>query len=314
MITKFDLGDPLSGQNLGNQLFQVASLFGLSKRYDTKLLIPPTWKYRKTFNVPLEVFVSDFTPTYWINEPCFHFCIEYFDKYAPFFKNEIVNINGVLQSEKYWKDYENSVRNFLRFEESVYNKIYEDNIALLQTNIVAVSVRRGDFIVNPNHYLLPFEYYAGAIKNYFPSHNVMVFTDDFKWCRKQFSKLTNKIYYSDKYTSIEQLCFMSMFSDFVISNSTFSWWGAYLSNAANKKIVRPHYVFDGILKETHNVKDHYPDEWIEYKHENVKRNKISQFLFYNDNYYRITYWLRNLLFKIYVKIGLKSIVDSFKKD
>ncbi|MFV0605266.1 MAG: alpha-1,2-fucosyltransferase [Niabella sp.] len=182
---------------------------------------------------------------------------------------------------------------------------------MITVKTVAISVRRGDFITNPNHYLLPFEYYFDAYCKFFPDYDIVIFTDDFKWCKKMFGKLkTVSVCYSDKYNSIEQLCFMSMFSNFIISNSTFSWWGAYLADPKNKTVIRPHYVFDGAKKTELNIKDHYPGEWIEFKHEEVVRPYLQKILFYNDNNYRLKSWSRKQLFTIYNKLPFKNFINK----
>lgn len=310
MITKIDLGDKWSGQNLGNQLFQIAALYGLARKYFTQLAIPDDWKYLQYFSLLPDIIVKKVQPSVWLTEPHFQYVIEYFDEHANDLKNEIVNINGVLQTEKYWQDYIPQVRQLLGFSNKLREKIYAEQKHLITNKTVAISVRRGDFITNPNHYLLPFEYYKGAVEEYFPDYSIVVFSDDFKWCMKKFSKLPNKVHYSNKYGAIEQLCFMSMFSNFIIANSTFSWWGAYLSSDTHKIVVRPFYVFDGALKQTNDIKDHYPEDWKVYRHLEIKRNKIIKLIFYNDNNYRLKVFSKNLLLKAYNLLPFK---DSLKK-
>lgn len=61
---------------------------------------------------------------------------------------------------------------------------------------------------------------------------------------------------------------MSLFKNFIIANSTFSWWGAYLSTANDKKVIRPYHHFEGELQQKLCIKDHYPQSWIVYNHYN----------------------------------------------
>jgi hypothetical protein len=56
---------------------------------------------------------------------------------------------------------------------------------------------------------------------------------------------------------------MSLCNDFIIANSSFSWWGAWLSSNKNKKVIAPAQWFGktGYTKDL-NTKDLIPDEWI----------------------------------------------------
>ena len=58
------------------------------------------------------------------------------------------------------------------------------------------------------------------------------------------------------------LCLMSMCSDFIIANSSFSWWGAWLIDNPEKKVIAPkkwfgkqydHYHMDDLIPETWTV-------------------------------------------------------------
>lgn len=268
MIISQYLGNPRLNRNLGNQLFELASLIGLAKRYNTSLMLPPKWQYRSSFNLNSSIQYGNVDAFVSIREPEFHCCLEFFDKFEHILKNERVYVEGYFQSELYWKPFEDEIRKAFEFAISIKedtDSFLTDNDIEVE-NFVAVSVRRGDFAVDANHYLLPFEYYIGAITLYFPEKDIMVFSDDIPWCKEHFCMADRRIVFSENKNAIEQLSLMSRFSDFVLANSTFSWWGAYLSQAKTKKVVRPYYHFDGELKIKNNLKDHYPSSWIVYNH------------------------------------------------
>lgn len=268
MIISQYLGNPRFNRNLGNQLFELASLIGLAKRYNTSLMLPPKWQYRSSFNLNSSIQYGNVDAFVSIREPAFHCCLEFFDKFEHILKNERVYVEGYFQSELYWRPFEDEIRKAFEFAISIKedtDSFLTDNDIEVE-NFVAVSVRRGDFAVDANHYLLPFEYYIGAITLYFPEKDIMVFSDDIPWCKEHFCMADRRIIFSENKNAIEQLSLMSRFSDFVLANSTFSWWGAYLSQAKTKKVVRPYYHFDGELKIKNNLKDHYPSSWIVYHH------------------------------------------------
>lgn len=301
MITNSNIGKKHTGQNLGNQLFQIAAMYGMAKRYNTRVILSPDWKYLPSFHLSDEIVLEEKDPELVLKEPFWHYCIDYFDQFKDQIKTTVTFIDAYLQSEKYWDCDGDAIRHLFAFKPELDDRIRLEQKNVISADAVVVSVRRGDFITNPNHFLLPKEYYLQALEQYFPGKDLVIFSDDFKWCKKVFGRLAGRnVYFADSYDAISQLCFMRQFSNFVISNSTFSWWGAYLSNAKDKKVVRPHYIFDGPLR-TINIKDHYPQSWIEFKHQPEERNKLSQFLFYNDNNYRIKSWARGVLYTVYSK-------------
>jgi hypothetical protein len=53
---------------------------------------------------------------------------------------------------------------------------------------------------------------------------------------------------------------MSLCNHNIISNSTFSWWGAWLNNNQNKKVIAPSLWFGELIK--HPTTDIIPKEWI----------------------------------------------------
>jgi hypothetical protein len=52
-------------------------------------------------------------------------------------------------------------------------------------NPIALHIRRGDFLINSaNHYNLSLSYYENALKE-FDDRQVVIFSDDPKWCKEQ---------------------------------------------------------------------------------------------------------------------------------
>lgn len=271
MIISQYLGSLHLKKNLGNQLFELASLIGLAQRYETKLLLPNGWLYQSCFKLESFVEFEDVKSYITIQEPDFRCCLDFFDRLKGLIKYETVNIQGFLQSEQYWKPIETNIRELFTFTEPIQEsacKFLRDN-SINVGQFVAVSVRRGDFITDPGHYLLPIEYYTGAISKYYPDKDIIIFSDDILWCKKNFKVCGRRIVLAENKNAIEQLSIMALFKYFIIANSTFSWWGAYLSTANDKKVIRPYEHFAGELKRTLSIKDHYPKSWIVYNHYNI---------------------------------------------
>ena len=103
---------------------------------------------------------------------------------------------------------------------------------------VCLNVRRTDHIIydKKEFDVIDFAYYKKAI-NYFKlklGANVKfyVFSDDLKWCKKIFKNIKNVIIVDHSYSGkkfYNYLYLMKNFKYFIIPNSTFAWWGAWLS-------------------------------------------------------------------------------------
>lgn len=263
---------------LGNQLFQIASMIGLSKKHNHKLLLP-RWQYAKYFNWSIEE--GHITTNHIINEPHFHYA-----ENITFPANGIFDFLGYFQSEKYWLNAKEEVFKNLSFHEAYIKAISEKYANALSKKTIAISIRRGDYVNNPNYELLPVEYYILALVENFPdwqSRNIIIFSDDAPWCRAHFGCFDNfvfadnkfnnndkRLYFTENTSAIEQLCLMSLCDDFIISNSTFAWWGAYLANRG--KVVCPSVYCKGRLGSEISFKDHYPDYWIKFEHQNKRLN------------------------------------------
>jgi len=245
MITFSSLG---TLGRLGNQLFQVASCMGIAKANDTTCSFP-LWNYEDYFenNLPHDGAANSTV----LKEKFFHFDEELFKL------DSAINydLEGFFQSEKYWANAECEVRKQFEFKAEIKERLKSNFSGAFQKHTVAISIRRGDFVNNKNYYQVPVSYYLSAYYKYFSDCNIIIFTDDFSYCRLHFEALEN-VFFADGLNDIEQLCLMSMCDNFIISNSTFSWWGAYLSDSKN--VIRPAKNFDALR---YDEKDYWPGEW-----------------------------------------------------
>ena len=121
-------------------------------------------------------------------------------------------------------------------------------------------MRRGDFIHNSgNHPVLTANYYKTALEMFDDDRQVIIFTNDVEWCKN------HELFSSDRFAVAEggdqfyDLCLMTMCSDFITANSSFSWWGAWLGNRG--KVVCPSGWFGPNLQHN-NTEDLYCEDWI----------------------------------------------------
>lgn len=257
---------------LGNQLFQYAAMMGLCHMYGHQLHLPK-WKYSEYFEGE---FPSPQPVAKWQfeKEPHFHYAMDYFHQLLNEDEEATKNFDliGWFQTEKYWDVSKEKVNAALTFKESFINEVVTKSAIVNPQSAIAISIRRGDYVNNPNYYQLPITYYLHALYKHFPDwqqRTIIIFSDDIPYCKTHFAAAKN-VLYADGLNDIEQLCLMSRCKDFIISNSTFAWWGAYLGETCSSKIIRPAHHFAGKLAETSDWKDYYPKDWIKFDHEDKK--------------------------------------------
>ena len=173
---------------------------------------------------------------------------------------------GYFQSEKY----------FLRYRKEICDLILSDTVKLSElekflldlsggTPSVSLHVRRGNYLFLQDHHVnLPMDYYEKAL-SMFPDHRVLIFSDDILYCRNLFQDYPN-VYFveggENLKTDIEEMYLMSLCNHNIIANSTFSWWGAWLNQHEDKKVIAPKMWY-GPAKAGYHTRDLIPNDWIQ---------------------------------------------------
>jgi hypothetical protein len=126
-------------------------------------------------------------------------------------------------------------------------------------NIAAINVRRGDYLTQPRHHPVVTLDYIEEARKLLPQHDyLMVLSDDFEWCKNNIKG--NNIIFPSNYVDQDAMWLLSMCDDFIISNSTFSWWGAFLSRTKNKVVISPSTWFGPDIHE--DPSDVWCEGWI----------------------------------------------------
>lgn len=143
-----------------------------------------------------------------------------------------------VQSEEYFKDCAEEIK-----------WMYGQDIVPIDK--VAIHVRRGDYVDNPFYVdLAKTDYYQKAMA-LFPNEKFIVFSDDIYWCKHQ--KIFNDCAFSEG-NEIEDMNLMAGCKGIIMANSSFSWWGAYLSKG---KVIAPKEWYGDKIERTK-----LPDTWI----------------------------------------------------
>ena len=128
-------------------------------------------------------------------------------------------------------------------------------------DIVAMHVRRTDYLNFPDIFeRCTLDYYFKAMSMFSSeTHRFLVFSDDMEWCKENIKG--EGIMYSEGFPAIEDLCIMAECQHFIIANSTFSWWGAWLAKSPDKRVIMPEKWF---VKSHHPSTDTYQCEgWVQ---------------------------------------------------
>jgi 2-polyprenyl-3-methyl-5-hydroxy-6-metoxy-1,4-benzoquinol methylase len=238
---------------LGNQIFQVASTLGLAETHGAQAVFP-AWAYEPYFETPIPHGTMQ---TAQVVERFFH--------HHDWELTDSCDLVGYLQSEKYFGSTRLALKqSFVAEQKAKFPEIFERETIVLQ-------VRRGDYVGNPNYYQLPAVFYLDALVTYFPNWqecNLLITSDDLEYCRVQFEGLPNA-YFPEGLSDIESMALASACDHFIISNSTFGWWCAWLGEKKHSKIVHSGHLFAGKLLRK-DARDFRPDRWTAHHKDSYK--------------------------------------------
>ena len=232
---------------MGNAMWQIASTIGIARKLNTDYGFNE-WAGESAFGISL---------------PISHRRGHVFEEYPNMDYREQVyeqgsnfTLDGYFQSEKYFKHIEDEIRKLFTFRKEIQERVKKKYQLSLRLDPVSFHLRKTDYVsqnwfVGPQWYLDRMSELTGKL--------VMVFSDDIHYCMELFKDFPNVQYIHED--EVDSMCLMSMCRHHVISNSTFSWWAAWLSNSNN--VVYPNR-FDVINNGacTFPNKDFYPESWV----------------------------------------------------
>ena len=208
--------------------------------------------------------------------------IDKITNYNDDFKNKFFDNNmyveGYFESEKYFLNYKRSLSNQFKFKNAdIYkNNLYFDNIS--KSNSVALCIRQNRFIeginnnneVNRkkswNYTLEQIEYINKSvqiIKSKISNAKFFLWSNDFQNLESNFFDFDyQNINLNNVNDSIDKtilgLYLLTNCKHYVVTGSSFNWWGAWLSANQNKIIIRPSH----FKNFTFNNKDLWPENWL----------------------------------------------------
>lgn len=278
---------------LGNQLFQYAAGWELSNRLRVPLYVETEF-YRKSPNRQFELkkfqlelnFLSGYKlyRSLGLARGCLPFLLqkkrplsdspyifieEFFEFDLRFEKiiGPLVYLSGYWQSERYFPECGNKLKKLVQGDVPVN---VSHLLSQINENAVCVHIRRGDYTRNPEiakvHGVCGADYYEKGIatmKSKLKNPRFFVFTDEPEAVSFVYNMVEDVVLVSN-YSEGDQWAeffLMQQFYNFIIANSTFSWWAAWSSLKEPKFVICPENWFADASK---NTKDLYPATWLKY--------------------------------------------------
>ncbi|SEQ81030.1 Glycosyl transferase family 11 [Neolewinella agarilytica] len=179
---------------------------------------------------------------------------------------------GYWQSEQYFVEFADQIRDDFSFRENTLPVSRKLLKMISETESVCLNVRRKEFLQLPTHNVTNERYFLRAVKFMLerrPDVVFFIFSDDIEWCRQTFRELNNKVivseeHYGEAYGNYLQL--MMSCKHFIIPNSTFAWWAAWLGESRGTLVITPKKWFG---TDRYNYKDIVPERWVKIPNEPV---------------------------------------------
>ncbi len=253
---------------LGNQMFQYASLRGIAKNrgygfcipnhdhivkdpygFDIKIELFYPFKMIHVHNENIKLLDRGYAPI--VQEKYFHFDEILFNM-CP----DEITLAGFFQSEKYFKNIESEIKEDFTFKDEILQPCKEMIKSVGET--ISLHIRRTDYLQNPNHTALELDYYEKALDKFDSKLPVIIFSDEPEWCKEQKLFSDDRFMISESGDQYVDMCLMTLCQHHIIANSSFSWWGAWLSDSND--VVAPSRWF-GEGNSDKNIQDLYAEGW-----------------------------------------------------
>lgn len=248
---------------LGNQLFQYAFIYATAQKLGTGFYIDKSiedfipakyFEIKHDFFKPLDTFIfsiEGFKNIFKIHaKKTFYKMLHrllLYNKTIVFDNHQMPSAqftqikNGYLykghfQSETYFESNKADIRKLLTIKNQHVKLFNEILHTLPEIKKIVIHIRRSDYV--DLNLSLPLSYYKKALNDVNYKEGVCIFiSDDPQYIEQEFRYIENK-YISDN-TEIVDLQFLINADICILSNSSFSWWGAWLNNKPGKIIYGP---------------------------------------------------------------------------
>ena len=275
---------------LGNQMYQYALGRYLSLKNNSSLVYEMSYFDGKEARVfALDKFTTVGKPTnkWWVKlynrlprgRRIFGKLIPLITERGSWFHPEVKNmtqkdvyLSGYWSSPKYFSEIKDVLQQDFTCQVplSENTRTWKKQIVEDKLPTVSLHIRRGDYLqtaINRQIYkVMPLAYYQHCLHELAKKYgelSVYVFSNDLEWVRENMDFGNNLVHYvtgNDEDHGYEDMILMWECEHHIIANSTFSWWGAYLSTGVGQTFCPKEWF--NIKGDAYDVRDLYPDDWI----------------------------------------------------
>ena len=180
------------------------------------------------------------------------------------FNPEIIDTAYLNLHFGYYQSYQYISDSFKQQVREIIAQLSPKRENTISPNDIAIHIRRGDFLIGENQNIfskIDLSYYLKGLQylsNKIDINKIYIFSDDFKTIEEDIKAimLQYKVELVEGQSVLEDFVMLQQFYNFVIGNSTFSWWAAMLSKANN--IVVPKTPWKVEMEDM----TRYPPNWI----------------------------------------------------
>ena len=233
---------------LGNQLFQIATAYAYAKRHSMKLVLPRTWDHTPDRPPVWEEYLDPSTWTFlsaeayastqWITISEKGFAYNPLPDPSSLPNTGYYRLSGYFQSSLYFNEYAGDLRILFKPSQTLIMHSIQSLVGagmIGQHSWIGAHVRRGDYLKAADYHLTcTADYYRGARKfiddrlgPFHPKQSVCWFSEDPEWVKENLFKEGDLIINGKGPVDFTSLTY---FKHLILSNSSYSWWAAWLNS------------------------------------------------------------------------------------
>lgn len=242
---------------VGNQLFQVAYSYLLSKKFSHKLIVLPVSRFGfqlNCFNLPL--FLNFIPYPYalvfyrFLNKVVRHRVVIHEDSclihhQVPEFVGDNIFVEGYFQDGRLLSKYRDELQQLFLIKASYRDRFNRDFGKFFRGKVLVVNIRLREYSnfhfseIGSTPYISP-DWYRSILKVLCLDDFVscVVVSDDISQAKGFIGSIDPRFVFIDETWEVD-FQFLINADVLIIPNSSFSWWGAFLNRKPNKVVYAP---------------------------------------------------------------------------